>query len=202
MHHKFLEFGLLLSDWKCITAILIIAYLFVDKDRFIIAICLEVFAISFNGYMKTLFKIPLNAKIFSVDDGWAFPSGHTQSLAMILMYICWYYRKSYVISGSTIMFLYAVISIEYFGYHTWIDIIGGFVSALIVFVLFISALKFFKPSVEVSCFVCLVFASLLQIKLSLVSKLSYAHFYYCTAGASSFLCFRLIRSRKQRAITK
>ena len=114
MQNQFLEFGLLLSDWKFITTILIVSYLFVDKESFAMAICLQVFAISFNAYMKTVFKIPLNPEIFLIKQGWAFPSGHTQSLTSMLIYICWHYRKLWVILGSVIILIYAVISIEYF----------------------------------------------------------------------------------------
>lgn len=187
MQHQFLEFGLLLSDWKFIATILIILYLLVDKERFTIAICLQVFAISFNAYMKTVFKIPLNPEIFPIKEGWAFPSGHTQSLTSMLIYICWHYRKLWVILGSVIILIYAVISIEYFQYHTWIDIAGGVGSALLVFVSFISFVKLFKPRPNLICIVLLLLASTIHIVLFLTSNLNYAPFYYSIAGASFFV---------------
>lgn len=192
MQHQFLEFGLFLSDWKFITTILIVSYLFVDKDRFTTAICLQVFAISFNAYMKTVFKIPLNPEIFTIKEGWAFPSGHTQSLTSLLIYICWHYRKLWVILGSVAILIYAIISIEYFQYHTWADIAGGIGSALLVFVSFISFTRFFKPKPNVVWVVLLLLASTIHIALFLTSNLNYAPFYYSIAVASLFVFIRAI----------
>lgn len=192
MQHQLLEFGLLLSDWKFITTILIISCLFIDKERFTTAICLQVFAISFNAYMKTVFKIPLNPEIFPIKEGWAFPSGHTQSLTSLLIYICWYYRKLWVILVAVVILIYAVVSIEYFQYHTWIDIAGGIGSAILVFASFTLFTKLFKPKTNLTCIVLLLLASTIHIVLFITSNLNYTPFYYSIAGASLFLFIKSI----------
>lgn len=101
--------------------------------------------------LKSIFKIPL---IFD-PKRYGFPSGHTQFATVFYGWICYqltqhtsrYLRIIYILLTSSIL-AYAVTSIVHYGYHTWFDIMGGFVSGGILLFLgakAFSALTLSKP---------------------------------------------------------
>ncbi len=91
---------------------------------------LVAFDIVVNVALKGTFKIPLAASLHKV--GYAFPSGHMQ---LATVFYCW--LASLIASRpgrSLIMVLLIGIgaSLIHFGYHNLYDVIGGFVSGILL----------------------------------------------------------------------
>lgn len=97
--------------------------------------------------LKSIFKVPL---IFD-HKRYGFPSGHTQFATVFYGWIYSqlslaaprYLRIIYAALTMSIL-AYAVTAIVHYGYHTWFDIAGGFVSGGII--LFLGTrLTLYKP---------------------------------------------------------
>lgn len=85
--------------------------------------------------LKSIFKVPL---IFD-PKRYGFPSGHTQFATIFYGWIYYqlglyaprYLRILYAALTISIL-AFAVTAIVHYGYHTWFDIMGGFVSGSII----------------------------------------------------------------------
>lgn len=81
--------------------------------------------------LKSIFKIPLICD----PTRYGFPSGHTQFATVFYGWICYrlnlhasrHLKVTYVALTLTVLTC-AVISIVHYGYHEWLDIIGGLAS--------------------------------------------------------------------------
>lgn len=134
------KYGLFFSNWQFIAIIFTVGYLIIDRTNFALCILLYLCSLVINSWLKGFFQIPLNPAVFS-SPGWAFPSGHTQGIANILLYLCWCYRFPWVWIASLCSFIISINSMVHFGYHNWLDIGAGFAVALLVVSSFIFSYK-------------------------------------------------------------
>lgn len=94
--------------------------------------------------LKSIFKIPL---VFD-PKRYGFPSGHTQFAMVFYGWIAYqlgihasrYLHIMYTIITACLL-VFAVTAIVHCGYHTWFDIIGGFVSGSILLLLGITSFR-------------------------------------------------------------
>jgi hypothetical protein len=128
--------GIKLSNSVFISIVLVIGYLFLHRDNFALLIILCLYSVTANSYLKEIWQIQLNHEVFKDTAGWAFPSGHTQSIFLMWSYICWQYPKPWLWLRAIACFLFTECSIIYFQYHNFIEIIGGvLVAASLVLIL-------------------------------------------------------------------
>ena len=94
-------------------------------------ICLLIASAVISEVLKSIFKVPLICD----PKRYGFPSGHTQFAAVFYGWICYQFAAhaslyeriiSIVLTVSILAF--TVRTIVHYGYHTWFDIMGGFVS--------------------------------------------------------------------------
>ena len=113
------------SDWHCI-------WVYRKQWQPILwFIFLLILSIIVSETLKAAFKIPL---IFD-STRYGFPSGHTQFATIFYGWICYHlkanappYLQAIYMIFAAIILAYATTSIIHYGYHTWFDIMGGFVS--------------------------------------------------------------------------
>lgn len=95
----------------------------VHRRIFYQATCLLVMSILINFSLKCTFQVPLLSHLHKV--GFAFPSGHMQSVIVLYGWLAAHFN--YVAKGMvTIIWIGTAWSLHYFGYHDYIDLIGGF----------------------------------------------------------------------------
>lgn len=111
---------------------------------------LLIISVIMGEVLKSIFKIPL---IFD-PKRYGFPSGHTQFATVFYGWICYqlsqkapHYLRVIYTALTMIILAFGVTAIVHYGYHTWFDIAGGFVSGSILLFLIIqlSILTLSKP---------------------------------------------------------
>jgi membrane-associated phospholipid phosphatase len=109
------------SDDKIIMPILIIGYIWVDRKIFFEAICLILISILLNFSLKITFKIPFPIH----QEGFAFPSGHTQSSVVLYGWLLTN-LKHHPLKILLLMLIAGIgWSLVYFDHHNYFDVIGG-----------------------------------------------------------------------------
>ncbi len=114
--------------------IIIFGIVFLDRRLFLRIAVLLLFGIAINVFLKNVFQVPLNP--FLHKDWWAFPSGHAQLTATFYGYLAYAYRNNFLtlIAGAIIGGV--CLSLIYFQYHDWIDVVGGLLTAVAWVILF------------------------------------------------------------------
>lgn len=129
-------FKILIIPNNLYSVILFIIYglYFIDQKKFYYIGLLTIFSILFCAYLKSVWQIPLNPALNK--EGWAYPSTHTVMNVVLHGSLFLFYRKLWVLAISITILLTSFISMVYLGYHTWIDIMAGIATALVLLVPF------------------------------------------------------------------
>jgi hypothetical protein len=109
---------------------MIIGYIWINQTLFLHAIYLVFISMILNLALKSTFKIPLPP--FLKQDGFAFPSGHMQTA---IIFYGWVMIQFSNIIIRFILFCTLVgigISLVYFGYHNYIDIVGAVIVGVLL----------------------------------------------------------------------
>ena len=115
---------LMVTTEPVIIGLFLIGFIVFDRRTFLHALCLLLFTMIYNHWLKSLWKIPLNAALGK--QGWAFPSGHMHSSFVFMSFIAWNYRRLKMITIPVILVLTGVgCSLIVKGYHNLIDVLGA-----------------------------------------------------------------------------
>ena len=116
------------SHESVIIPLLIIGYIWINRNVFFHGICLVLISMIFNASLKATFQIPLNPSVGK--EGFAFPSGHMQT-SVVLYGFLYTFTQNRVLKFCLIALLIMIgASLIYFGYHNLVDIIGAMIFAL------------------------------------------------------------------------
>ncbi|GGI81695.1 phosphatase PAP2 family protein [Legionella impletisoli] len=132
--------------------------------------CLIAFGIVLNVALKGTFKVPLSPKLSTVH--YAFPSGHMQLSTLFylwwLIYLpFWWYRIALLVIIPGIG-----AAMIHYEFHTLVDVMGGFVTGLLV----VSGYYYMlKQDVKCLPWVLIVIITILQIYNVFVYKLIPSH---------------------------
>ena len=122
--------------------------MFGKKEDFGGALYLLLFTMILNVVLKSIFQIPLALHLEK--EGFAFPSGHMQSAAVFYGWLA-YKTSSFSMKGLVLILLMGSgSSLVYFGYHTWVEVLGGIGFAALTVGLYIFLLRqldSFNPSI-------------------------------------------------------
>ncbi|MDX1924125.1 MAG: phosphatase PAP2 family protein [Rickettsiaceae bacterium] len=130
------------SHETIIIPILIMGYIWINREIFFHSICLVLLSMIFNSSLKATFQIPLAPHIGK--EGFAFPSGHMQT-SMVLYGFLYTFTRNKLLKNSLIVLLIMIgTSLIYFGYHNIADILGAVFFALALIYLY----KYLKISME------------------------------------------------------
>lgn len=134
-----------------------------------------------NAVLKAFFKVPLMPHL---GPGYAFPSGHAQFGMVLWGWLCLHHLLKK--QTAFIIFIIAGFSMFYQNYHTPIEIIAGYITGLLILILFHRTNVFRYPEwlLIVNC--CLMINILQQ---------AYVFYFYILYFliALLFLFYRLIR---------
>jgi len=124
--------GLFFNSATLYFCVFMVGYLFLDKVIYSRALCLLLFTVIYNVYLKQLFQMPLPAYMH---EGFAFPSGHMHSAFVFWGYLATQYRSIMVKAMLGAMIIIGGYGLVYSGYHYPQDILGawGF-GALSIFI--------------------------------------------------------------------
>ena len=112
---------------------MIIGYIYCDRKILFYASCMMYISILLNFILKHTFCIPLTETL--IHDGFAFPSGHTQSC---MAFYGWIYlsikKEAHIMStlGLILILFFISIGMIYFGYHDLPDIIAAIITGWIL----------------------------------------------------------------------
>ncbi len=141
------QFALSFSHDTIIIPLLIGGFIWWDREMFYNAICLVLVSIIVNYALKITFQIPLSPSLGK--EGFAFPSGHMQTSTILYGWIA-YQTQKMAIKLLTVTLLIAIaLSLVYFGYHNYYDILGGVFCALSLMALYIISLNHAKPTIGI-----------------------------------------------------
>ena len=114
-----------------IIPLLIVGYIWINREIFFHGICIVLLSMIFNASLKATFQIPLNPSIGKA--GFAFPSGHMQTSVSLYGFL--YTFTPSILLKTFLIVLLALIgaSLIYLGYHNIMDVFGAvfFASVLI-----------------------------------------------------------------------
>ncbi len=127
-----------------------------------------------NSIVKNLVRSPrpignpnVNSLYEFTAPGYSFPSGHTQSITSLGVSISIFTRNKLVLFISTILIFLVGLSRLYLGLHFMIDILGGFILALIVSIVLnevLIKLSNFKINVLIGVLIVIFFLSIVIIE--------------------------------------
>lgn len=163
-----------------ILPLLILGYIFLNRELFYGATCLILTSMLFNYALKITFKVPLSPEI---GEGFAFPSGHMQSAVVLYGWLISKTRN--VILKATLLALLVVIglSLMHFGYHNFPDILGAIFFALLLMFSYQYLLNKKEKALK---FIIITFCSLLLFYITSVSAIK-GHLwmaYYAVIGVT------------------
>lgn len=123
---------LFLTCENFIIPIIVLGYIWADRNKFFHATCLILISMIFNTALKVTFEIPLSPVLGKA--GFAFPSGHMQSATTFFGYLA-YRINSIVVRILIIAILIGIgISLIHFKYHNCYDVLAAvFFSFLLMF---------------------------------------------------------------------
>lgn len=151
------DFFLPVAHIWVILSLLLCLLLWVGRAFFMQSLCLVLLDMMVNVALKGTFKIPLNAWLHG---GYAFPSGHMQITTVFYGWLAFHVRS---VTFKGLMLLLCIgegFGLIHYDYHNLKDVIGGFISALLLIALYRATLGFFKQATP---WVLLCFSSLCMI---------------------------------------
>lgn len=139
------------STLVIVTGILCVAILFKNKKYFFTFVFANGIGVIISNLIKIIVKRdrPSNTMLFTYEDSYSFPSGHTMMSTIFYGLIIYYVytnvkNKSlkYFLIGllSSIIFLVGISRI-YLGVHYATDVVGGFIFGLVYLIVFIKFLR-------------------------------------------------------------
>jgi hypothetical protein len=116
-----------------ILPLIILGYIWLNQKNFYNAICLLLISMLFNYALKVTFKIPLAPTLGKT--GFAFPSGHMQSAVVLYGWLITKIKQPIVKILIILLLIGVGLSLVYFGYHNYLDILGAiFFGILLIFI--------------------------------------------------------------------
>lgn len=164
-----------------IIALVSIGYLTYQKAPFARGLFLLLFTMVLNPFLKDIWQIPLNPDLGKV--GYAFPSGHMQTAAAFWLWLAYDLKKP-LFKGLVVLLLCAIgFSLQHFGYHTLMDILGALGFAGISLLFYGFWMKRLKETYHPYIGLCLAFAGLPLIYLTSTHN---AHVWIATGALVGF----------------
>ncbi|WP_152606904.1 phosphatase PAP2 family protein [Candidatus Jidaibacter acanthamoebae] len=122
-----------LSHFNVIALVSISGFVLINRNAFGSALFITIFTMALNAYLKSIWQVPLNPELNK--EGWAFPSGHTQSSCVFWFFLSLMLEKRWMIICIPVVLLGVVSGIVHFGYHEWYEILAaiGFAGLEIIF---------------------------------------------------------------------
>lgn len=125
------SFFLKFSHNNIIIPLFFFAYIYLDKKLFFKAAIILLSSVLLNYILKNIFQVPLYPWL---GQGYAFPSGHMQSTAVLYGFLWLNIKNSKIRTILPIIIFCVGMSLIYFKYHDLKDILGAlFVSSLILY---------------------------------------------------------------------
>jgi PAP2 superfamily len=181
-----------------IIPLIILGYIWIDREVFYHATCLILVSMIFNLALKLTFQIPLSPALGK--EGFAFPSGHMQSATTFFGWLA-LKSRSLIIRILLLVILIGVgFSLVHFHYHNYYDVLAAiFFSVLLIAVYFWVLIS--KAKSFLGC-ILIVFSTLLIVYMdSRVQSIS-AHIWMAYYGLIGFIIsekiFRSIREHTLR----
>ena len=118
-----------LTHDQFIIPLIILGYIWINRDTFYHATCLILVSMIFNCALKVTFQMPLSAVIGK--EGFAFPSGHMLSATIFFGWLA-FRSGSLAIRTLIIVLLTGIgLSLIHFQYHNYYDVLGAIFFALL-----------------------------------------------------------------------
>jgi hypothetical protein len=109
-------------------------YLCISRQAFARSLVILLFTIVFNGYLKSIWQIPLPSHLGI--KGWAFPSGHMQTALVFWGWLALEFRSKIFSWLIAILLFLIAISLIREGYHNLTDIIGAIIFGSISLIIY------------------------------------------------------------------
>lgn len=127
------------SNAGIIIPFIILGYIWGKRSIFYNAICLLLISMIVNVVLKMSFQIPLSPLLGK--EGFAFPSGHMQSSCVFYGWLAFTMKKRSIRIFISLLLGGIGLSLVYFGYHTYGDILGALFFALLLGMVYILGLS-------------------------------------------------------------
>jgi len=121
----------------------ILGYLGFKRNVFAKALCLLLFSMIFNAFLKSIWQIPRSTDMGS---GFAFPSGHMQTATVFWFWIGLEFRHKFLWLLITFLLSGIAFGLVHFNYHTLPDILGAvfFATLTLAAYTFLLKIPFFR----------------------------------------------------------
>jgi len=126
-----------------------LGYLGFKRNIFAKALCLLLFTMIFNAFLKSIWQIPRPAEMGT---GFAFPSGHMQTAVVFWCWIGFEFRHKYLWLFIAFLLSGIAFGLIHFNYHILRDILGALLFGSLTIFCYASLLKtpFFRLYISAS----------------------------------------------------
>lgn len=154
------------SHSTVIVPLIIFGYIWIDRKIFFHALCLILLSMLFNFALKITFQIPLLPHLGK--QGFAFPSGHMHSCIALYGWLITKIPK-FIIKIILINLLIGIgLSLIYFGYHNYFDILGAILFGSILIFTYTYFLNKFKNNSKIFKLLLLLFSTILMLYIAII----------------------------------
>ena len=120
-----------------------------ERAPFILALILLGISLQLNIVLKEFFQIPLDPAL-KLTHTYGFPSGHMQSSSVIWGALAFWYGRPLITIGILAMLLLNGIAVHQLGFHTLLDILGGYYVALVLLYISFKIIPLIIPSTNLA----------------------------------------------------
>lgn len=132
MHDILARTLLAFSNGTVVIPLIILGFIWLDRNIFYHATCLVLLSIVVNVALKVTFQIPLSPTLGK--DWFAFPSGHMQLSTVLYAWIAYKIEKPVFRLTMVTLLVGIGSSLIHFGYHNLFDVLAGSFFALLIIV--------------------------------------------------------------------
>lgn len=135
------DFFLSFTHTIVVVPLIILGYFLINKKLFLQVVCLVAISMIINVALKTTFKIPVPPSLHKI--GFAFPSGHTQFATALYGWLA-FNTRAVIWKIFTVMLIIGIgYGLWYYHFHDIKDIVGGFLTGLVLIGLYHALLTYF-----------------------------------------------------------
>lgn len=189
-----------LTREQFIIPLIILGYIWIDRDTFFHATCLILISMILNTALKVTFQIPLSPLLGK--EGFAFPSGHMQSAATFFGWLA-FRSNSLAIRILIVALLTGIgLSLVHFQYHNYYDVLAAVFFALLLIVAYYQIITKAKHLFRL---IIILASTILVAYIYLIFKQISGHIWMAYYALLGFIASEKIfchNNKSQRALEK
>lgn len=188
---------LFLTHEQFICPLIILGYIWINRDTFYHATCLMFVSMIFNSALKVTFQVPLSPLLGK--EGFAFPSGHMQLATTFFGWLAFKSNMHAIRILIAILVIGIGLSLVHFQYHNYYDVLAAVFFALLLCIAYYLAITKEK---RMSSWIIISFSTILIAYTYFVLKQINNHIWVAYYALLGFIASEKIFCRANKLQSK